>query len=55
MALAERLVVTEIDHTFACDTFFAPLDSATWTATAREEHASATNGYRYAFVTYEKA
>ncbi len=55
MPLAARLVVTEIAQTFACDTFFAPLDSGTWTETAREEHESATNGYRYAFVTYEKA
>jgi dihydrofolate reductase len=55
MALAERLVVTEIAHSFACDTFFAPLASGVWTETAREAHQSATNGYPYAFVTYEKA
>ena len=54
MALAERMVVTEIDHTFACDTFFAPLEPGAWTETARAAYHSDANGYDYAFVTYEK-
>jgi len=55
MALATRLIVTEIDHDFACDTFFAPLPAGVWQETARELHHSDTNGYDYAFVTYQKA
>jgi dihydrofolate reductase len=54
MALADRMVVTEIDHSFACDTFFPPIDPAVWTETAREAHHSEANGYDYAFVTYLK-
>ncbi len=55
MARTERLVITEIDHTFACDTFFAPLPAGVWTETARETHHSDAQGFDYAFVTYEKA
>jgi dihydrofolate reductase len=54
MDIADRLVVTEIDHTFKCDTFFPPIDPQQWRETARETHHSDTNGYDYAFVTYEK-
>jgi dihydrofolate reductase len=54
MALADRMIVTEIDHVFACDTFFPPIDPAQWIETAREQHQSEANGYGYAFVTYEK-
>jgi dihydrofolate reductase len=54
MALADRMIVTEIDHSFACDTFFPPIDPAVWTETAREAHHSEANGYDYAFVTYLK-
>jgi dihydrofolate reductase len=54
MALARRMVVTEIAHTFDCDTFFPPLPVNAWTETARETHHSDANGYDYAFVTYEK-
>jgi dihydrofolate reductase len=55
MALAARMIVTEIDHTFACDTFFPPIDPVVWTETARERHHSDASGYDYAFVTYERA
>jgi len=52
--LADRMIVTEIAHTFDCDTFFPAIDPAVWTETAREEHHSEANGYGYAFVTYER-
>jgi len=52
--LADRMIVTEIAHTFDCDTFFPPIDPAVWQETAREEHHSEANGYGYAFVTYER-
>jgi dihydrofolate reductase len=52
MTMADRMIVTEIGHSFACDTFFPPIDPAVWTETARETHHSDANGYDYAFVTY---
>jgi dihydrofolate reductase len=55
MALAGRLVITEIAQSFACDTFFPPLPAGVWTETARKNHHSDANGYDYAFVTYERA
>ncbi|MDK6079453.1 dihydrofolate reductase [Massilia varians] len=50
--LADRLIVTEIDHVFRCDTFFPPIDPAVWQETARESHHSDANGYDFAYVTY---
>jgi dihydrofolate reductase len=55
MDIAERIIVTEIDHTFACDTFFPPLEPGAWRETARERHHSDANGFDYSFVTYTKA
>jgi dihydrofolate reductase len=55
LALADRMIVTEIDHTFACDTFFPPIAPEQWKESARETHRSDANGYDYAFVTYEKS
>lgn len=52
LPLADRMIVTEIDHTFVCDTFFPPLDPAVWVETERERHRSETNGFDYAYVTY---
>ena len=54
MALADSMIVTEIDHSFRCDTLFPPIDPAVWRETARETHFSETNGYGYAFVTYTR-
>jgi dihydrofolate reductase len=53
--MADRMVVTEIDHTFRCDTFFPPLPPGEWIETAREVHHSDTNGFDFAYVTYERA
>jgi dihydrofolate reductase len=52
--IADRMIVTEIAHSFACDTFFPPIDPAVWLETARDTHHSDANGYDYAFVTYER-
>lgn len=52
--LADRLIVTEIDRVFQCDTFFPPIDPALWVETARERHHSDANGCDYSFVTYKK-
>ena len=54
IALAERMVVTEIAHSFDCDTFFPAFDKGVWAETARQAYHSDSNGYGYAFVTYEK-
>ena len=54
MAIADRMIVTEIGHSFACDTFFPAIDPAAWVETARETHHSDANGYDYAFVTYQR-
>ena len=56
MELADRMVITEIEHTFECDTFFPPLPPG-WVETARVAQASEpsqTPAYRYAFVTYDR-
>lgn len=51
---ADKLVVTEIDKTFDCDTFFPPIDSEQWQVIAREQHQSEKTGLPYAFVTYHR-
>lgn len=54
LPLTGRLVVTHIDKTFKCDTFFGEIDPATWKEVDRETHHSAENGFDYAFVTYDR-
>lgn len=51
---ANRLLVTEIDARFECDTFFPHIDATIWHETARETHHSDTCGFDFAFVTYER-
>ncbi len=53
MALATRLIVTEIARDFTCDAFFPAIDPAKWQETARE--AGSQDGLDFAFVTYQKA
>lgn len=55
LPMTNRLIVTEIDQTFDCDTFLPPLDASVWKETARTPHRSEKNGFEYAFVQYEKA
>ncbi len=52
MGLADRMIVTEIAHTFRCDTFFPEIDPAMWAETEREKHHSEAKGYDFDFVTY---
>ena len=54
MDLSDRLIVTEVAGTFACDAFFPAIDPAIWEETAREAHSSDSAGLRYAFVTYRR-
>jgi dihydrofolate reductase len=53
MQIADRMIVTEIDGVYRCDTFFPEIDAATWTITAREDHRS-LDGVAFSFVTYER-
>lgn len=52
--LADRMIVTEIARTFDCDTFFPPIDAQAWEETARERQHSATQGFDFDYVTYER-
>lgn len=54
MTLANKLVITEIGHTYACDAFFPPVDADQWQESAREAHVSASGALPYAFVTYTR-
>jgi len=54
LPLVQRLIVTEIDKSFDCDTFFPPIDPQQWKEVARERYHSAPNGFDYAFVTYQR-
>ena len=53
LALAERMVLTEVDADFAGDACFPPFDRAVWRELARETGVSA-DGLGYAFVTYAR-
>jgi dihydrofolate reductase len=53
MNVADRMVVTEIAQSFACDTFFPALDGS-WVETAREAQHSDANNFDFAYVTYER-
>ncbi|ESJ23755.1 diacylglycerol kinase [Cupriavidus sp. HPC(L)] len=52
---ADRLIVTEIDADIDGDAHFPDIDPQRWIATERERHHSESNGFDYAFVTYERA
>lgn len=50
----DRLIVTKIDHDFACDAFFPAIDPALWTLVAQENHHSEASKLDYAYLTYER-
>ncbi|HYC43532.1 MAG TPA: dihydrofolate reductase [Noviherbaspirillum sp.] len=54
LPIANRMVVTEIGKTFECDAFFPEFDRSQWKEVARENHRSDSNGFDYAYVTYER-
>lgn len=54
LALADRMIVTEIAAEFACDTFFPTVDAASWLETGRETLHSAASGLDFAIVTYDR-
>jgi dihydrofolate reductase len=52
--LADRMIVTEIDGQFDCDTFFPEVSRDDWTETGRHACHSAASGLEYAIVTYDR-
>ncbi|VWD45398.1 dihydrofolate reductase [Burkholderia contaminans] len=55
LALADKLVVTEIDADFEGDASFPAPDAAQWQEVSRDAHqAAAPNTFGYAFVVYER-
>ena len=54
IAVADRMVVTHIERTFRCDTFFPEIDPARWTAVSREPQHAARDDLDFSFVTYDK-
>lgn len=52
--MADKMIVTEIARTFDCDTFFPAIAPEAWAETAREHHHSATQGFDFDYVTYER-
>ncbi|MCC6072433.1 dihydrofolate reductase [Massilia sp. GCM10020059] len=54
LPLADRMIVTEIEHTFECDTFFPELAPGAWRETARVTQHSDANGFDFSYVTYER-
>jgi dihydrofolate reductase len=54
IALADRMIVTEIDAQFECDTFFPEVDRACWQETGRKAFHSAASGLDFAIVTYDR-
>lgn len=54
MAVADRMIVTHIERTYRCDTFFPEIDPARWTAVAREPQHAARDDLDFSFVTYDK-
>lgn len=54
LQLADRLIVTQIHHSFDCDAFFPPINPHVWHIVSNESHHSEKNGWKYAYVTYER-
>ncbi len=55
LAHADRLLYTEIDHTFEGDTYFPPFDESAWHATVLHEiEAGDASPYRLRFIRAER-
>jgi dihydrofolate reductase len=55
MAMANRLYITHVHHTFKGDTFFPAIDPKVWKETSREDHfKDEKHAYDFSFVIYEK-
>lgn len=54
LALADQLIVTQINETFACDAFFPEIDDAVWQECDRQTAVASSSGLEYAFVTLRR-
>jgi dihydrofolate reductase len=54
LPLASRLIITEIDADFDCDTFFPAVNPTEWEEVERQAHQSEAQGLNFAFVTYQR-
>lgn len=54
LPLANRIIITRIDHSFDCDAHFPAIDPAIWTEVDCQRHHCDNNGWDYAFVTLER-
>lgn len=56
IALADRLIITEIHDEFEGDTFFPDIDKSRWKEVSRSDcKKDVVNPYDYSFVVYESA
>jgi len=55
LPLADRILATEIDRKYEGDTYFPELEVGIWRETAREPRHDEAGGFRYSFVTYQRA
>jgi dihydrofolate reductase len=54
LSAASRMIVTEIDARFDCDTFFPAIEASRWQSAAREAYHSAASGLDYAIADYRR-
>ena len=55
MPLADRLYITEIDHTFDGDTHFPEISADDWEQISSEHHeADEKNNWGYTFINYKR-
>ena len=55
LALAERIELTKVHHSFDADTYFPKLDLSVWKEIHREECLKDDkHSFNYSFITYEK-
>ncbi|HEY0488765.1 MAG TPA: dihydrofolate reductase [Telluria sp.] len=54
LPLADRMIVTEIEHTFECDTFFPEPAPGAWIETSRQTMHSEAGGFDFSYVTYQR-
>jgi len=56
MAIADKLIITEVHESFEGDTFFPEIDKSIWKEVSREKHkADEKNKYDFDFVEYLKS
>jgi dihydrofolate reductase len=54
MDRVERLYLTRIEHEYACDTFFPPVDLSQWRLVQEERHPATDTTPAFSFLTYER-